>query len=297
MTSYNTLFVVSTLFILFSCAPRTDDRSDTTIKAFFRDKEVTEAAEKTSKDENSINLIFIDCSEEFLLKLDWKKFNNTKNLTFKNTIIKEKTISLIPFLSTLHSVELDNCVFTYQDFKKLISSKFIEYIKLSNTAPDVSVLHEISRKTSLETLDLSHSKIVDKDIEIIANCSSLTSLSLSNTQITSNCLPQIERIKSLSELHIDNTNIEETGLSGSGILGKISVMFISINQINNHNLKNYKKTKSLKTIFVEVPVLDDPKIIAIRKLLYGIEIIEDRKEPPLPFPIIYPPTPDPKKGR
>ena len=126
--------------------------------------------------------------------------------------------------------------------------RVVEVNAAASEIDDDDLIHVAALDASLETLDLSETKVTDRGLAYLSTLTRLEKLFLDETKVTDDGLRYLKPLVNLDVLALNGTSITGRGLASLKMLTKLRVLNLSETKINDERLVYLAPFTNLETL-------------------------------------------------
>jgi internalin A len=142
---------------------------------------------------------------------------------------------------------------SFDESGKLTGAQYLQVTTVSE-----NTLRRIARLNDLESLDLSHSAIDDRQLALLAPLAArLRELTLSGTNVTDAGLKELARFHELDYLELTNTRITDAGLAHLKSLAVLRTLHLDLTDVTDAALLTLAQLPSLQILDVELTAVSE----------------------------------------
>ena len=134
------------------------------------------------------------------------------------------------------------------DFEQLDTLGHVSFH--NSTAPDWSMLQEVSKAPKLWSIDLGGTTVANDDLLHIRDAENLSYLSLFGTRITNDALEQVANFERLGFLDLENTNVTDEGLRHLEGHKNLYAIILTNTKITGEGLLRLAKLPNIQSIHI-----------------------------------------------
>jgi len=171
--------------------------------------------------------------------------------------LKDKSLSLLPFLPELEWLEIGNGIITPEGMKHLGKCTALKRLYVHDINLKGAELEWISSLKQLEALSLQRTQIDGKFLKHLNAVETLKVLNLSGNTITNDDMGQIVRFKNLEVLALADTQISGAGIAKLEGMARLNEFNIGNCAVQDYDLSSFLSMPNLRIVYAEGCQLSD----------------------------------------
>lgn len=185
-------------------------------------------------------------------------FPKLKSLELQDGLMTNVGILHLTELQNLRRLDLSECRKIGDiGISRLVSKTTINSLDLSHTAISDAGIAHLKRLTKLTYLNLSSTQLTDHGVKHLQTLQKLSCLSLAETQITDDGVLLLGPLPRLTQLILDGTAITDASLMHLQLFPKLNNLWLSETDITDEGLKYIGTMKQLNTLQIDGTKITD----------------------------------------
>ncbi len=173
----------------------------------------------------------------------------------------------------IQSLDVDGSILTHDSFKHIARLTGLKTLTLDGTDADDRDVEFIStRMPSLQSLNLSYTKITDKAMASIAKMRSIRSLSFQKDAITAKGLMHLAQNQAITEIDFKTTDINDDALRILSKMSSLSVLNLAKTKISDSGLSHLLTLPSIRKLDLSGTAVTD---VGVRDVLAKLKNLEE----------------------